>query len=159
MELFESTCKSDLKSTIKPSTADCRQIHRTRGLRHLLFSHLPSALDSTALVWILQYVGFAPYVVFRGFPSSVSLALSISTIPSLIRLFVLGLVAGSPSFGGAYTAIPVVQVEAVLRGGWLPQSVFPDSIAYVLPVTLGIFATFVRFQGGSKDGGAGNSVC
>src|SRR5579859_1083065 len=46
-----------------------------------------------ALLWILQYAGFALYVVFRGFPSPVSLALGIATTPSLIHLFVLGLVA------------------------------------------------------------------
>lgn len=65
----------------------------------------------------MQYVGFALYVVFRGFPSQVALALGIAKTPSLTNLFVLGLVAGSLSFGGAYTAIPFVQVEAVLKGG------------------------------------------
>lgn len=107
-----------------------------------------------AILWIMQYVGFALFVVFRGFPSPVSLALGIATTPSLINLFVLGLVAGSLSFGGAYTAIPFVQVEAVLKGGWLPQSVFIDCIAIgnVLPAPLVIFATFIGFQGGLKDG-------
>merc|ERR1712093_118835 len=81
-----------------------------------------------AVLWILQYVGFALFVVFRGFPSPVALALGIAQTPSLINLFVLGLVAGSLSFGGAYTAIPFIQVEAVLKGGWLPQSVFIDCI-------------------------------
>jgi chromate transport protein ChrA len=105
----------------------------------------------------MQYVGFALYVVFRGFPSPIALALGIAPTPSLINLFLLGLVAGSLSFGGAYTAIPFIQVEAVLRGGWLPQSVFIDCIAIgnVLPAPLVIFATFVGFQGGLKDGGLG----
>lgn len=69
----------------------------------------------------------------------------------------LGLVAGSLSFGGAYTAIPFVQVEAVLKGGWLPQTVFIDCIAIgnILPAPLVIFATFVGFQGGLADGGLG----
>merc|ERR1712093_323189 len=91
-----------------------------------------------AVLWILQYVGFAQ-------------------TPSLINLFVLGLVAGSLSFGGAYTAIPFIQVEAVLKGGWLPQSVFIDCIAIgnILPAPLVIFATFVGFQGGLQDGGLG----
>jgi chromate transport protein ChrA len=77
----------------------------------------------------------------------------------LINLFVLGLVAGSLSFGGAYTAIPFIQVEAVLRGGWLSQNVFIDCIAIgnVLPAPLVIFATFVGFQGGLIDGGLGNA--
>lgn len=98
----------------------------------------------------MQYVGFALYVVFRGFPSPLALVLGITQAPSLINLFVLGLVAGSLSFGSAYTAIPFVQVEAVFKGGWLPQSVFIDCIAIckILPVPLVIFATFVGFQGG-----------
>jgi chromate transport protein ChrA len=89
----------------------------------------------------------------------VSLALGIAKTPSLINLFVLGLVAGSLSFGGAYTAIPFVQVEAVLKGGWLTQSVFIDCIAIgnVLPAPLVIFATFVGFQGGLVDGGLRNA--
>lgn len=102
----------------------------------------------------MQYVGFAVFVVFWGFPSPVSLALGIAPTPSLINLFVLGPVAGSLSFGGAYTAIPFVQVEAVLKGGWLSQNVFIDFIAIgnILPAPLVIFATFIGFQGGLKDG-------
>jgi chromate transport protein ChrA len=68
-------------------------------------------------------------------------------------------VAGSLSFGGAYTAIPFIQVEAVLKGGWMSQNVFIDCIAIgnVLPAPLVIFATFVGFQGGLVDGGLGNA--
>ncbi|KAL9104806.1 MAG: hypothetical protein Q9163_000304 [Psora crenata] len=112
-----------------------------------------------ATLFILQYVGYAIYVVFRGVPSPVSLALGVAKTPSLINLFVLGLVAGALSFGGAYTAIPFVQVEAVLKGGWLPQQVFIDCIAIgnVLPAPLVIFATFVGFQGGKVDGGLGGA--
>ena len=112
-----------------------------------------------AILFILQYVGYALYAVFQGVPSPVSLALGIANTPSLINLFVLGLVAGSLSFGGAYTAIPFVQVEAVLKGGWLPQRVFIDCIAIgnVLPAPLVIFATFVGFQGGNIDGGLGKA--
>ncbi|PNP78503.1 hypothetical protein FNYG_08133 [Fusarium nygamai] len=112
-----------------------------------------------AALFILQYVGYALYVVFRGVPSPVSLALGIAKTPSLINLFVLGLVAGTLSFGGAYTAIPFVQVEAVLMGAWLPQSVFIDGIAIgnILPAPLVIFATFVGFQGAYLDGSVGNA--
>jgi chromate transport protein ChrA len=111
------------------------------------------------IVFVLQYVGYALYVVFRGVPSPVSLALGICPSPSLINLFLLGLVAGSLSFGGAYTAIPFIQVEAVLKGRWLPQNVFLDCIAIgnVLPAPLVIFATFVGFQGGLVDGSLGNA--
>ena len=72
------------------------------------------------LLFILHYVGYALYVVFRGVPSPLSLALGIARTPDLAHLFVLGLVAGSLSFGGAYTSIPFVQAEAVVLGRWLP---------------------------------------
>jgi chromate transport protein ChrA len=112
-----------------------------------------------AILFILQYVAYAIYAVFRGIPSDVSLALGIAKTPSLINLFVLGLVAGSLSFGGAYTAIPFIQVEAVLKGAWLSQQVFVDCIAIsnMLPAPVVIFATFVGFQGGLVDGGLGNA--
>lgn len=112
-----------------------------------------------AALFVLQYVGYALYVVFRGMPSPVSLAIGLARTPSLINLFVLGLVAGTLSFGGAYTAIPFVQVEAVLLGAWLPQSTFIDAIAIgnILPAPLVIFATFVGFQGAYIDGSIGNA--
>jgi chromate transport protein ChrA len=113
----------------------------------------------SAILFIVQYVAYAIYAVFRGVPSPVALALGIAKTPSLINLFILGLVAGTLSFGGAYTAIPFVQVEAVLKGGWLPQRVFIDCIAIgnVLPAPLVIFATFVGFQGGNVDGNLGKA--
>lgn len=110
------------------------------------------------LLFVLQYATYAVYVAFRGVPSPVSLALGIAKTPSLINLFLLGLVAGTISFGGAYTAIPFIQVEAVLKGAWLTQRVFVDCIAIgnVLPAPVVMFATFVGFQGGLVDGGFGN---
>ena len=103
----------------------------------------------SAFLFLAQYAGFAVYCVFRGIPSPVSLALGIAKVPDLLHLFLLGLVAGSLSFGGAYTSIPFVQVEAVLLGAWLPQNVFIDCIAIgnILPAPLVIFATFVGYQG------------
>ncbi|KUL89796.1 hypothetical protein ZTR_00460 [Talaromyces verruculosus] len=111
------------------------------------------------ILFALQYIVYAIYVVFRGVPSPVSLALGIAKTPSLGNLFALGLVAGSLSFGGAYTAIPFIQVEAVLKGGWLPAHIFLDCIAIgnILPAPLVIFATFVGFQGGLVDGSLGTA--
>ncbi|KAH7201464.1 chromate transporter-domain-containing protein [Fusarium oxysporum] len=130
------------------------------GLYGIIYTFISRRLwIPAAALFILQYVGYALYVVFRGVPSPVSLALGIAKTPSLINLFVLGLVAGTLSFGGAYTAIPFVQVEAVLMGAWLPQSVFIDGIAIgnILPAPLVIFATFVGFQGAYLDGSIGNA--
>jgi chromate transport protein ChrA len=130
------------------------------GLYGVIYAFVARRLWIPAgLLFVLQYVGYALYVVYRGVPAPVSLALGIAKTPSLINLFILGLVAGSLSFGGAYTAIPFVQVEAVLRGGWLPQSVFIDCIAIgnILPAPLVIFATFVGFQGAYIGGSVGNA--
>jgi len=130
------------------------------GLYGLIYTFIARRLwIPAAILFLLQYVGYAVYVVFHGVPSPVSLALGISKTPSLINLFVLGLVAGTLSFGGAYTAIPFVQVEAVLMGAWLPQSVFIDGIAIgnILPAPLVIFATFVGFQGAYLSGSLGHA--
>ncbi|OCK90506.1 uncharacterized protein K441DRAFT_707767 [Cenococcum geophilum 1.58] len=78
---------------------------------------------------------------------NIFISLGLYGTPSLINLFVLGLVAGSLLFGGAYTAIPFV------------QRVFIDCIAIgnVLPAPLVIFAIFVGFQGGNVNGGLGKA--
>lgn len=130
------------------------------GLYGMIYTFIARRLwIPAAALFVLQYVGYALYVLFHGVPSPVSLALGIARTPSLINLFVLGLVAGTLSFGGAYTAIPFVQVEAVLMGAWLPQSVFIDGIAIgnILPAPLVIFATFVGFQGAYSDGSLGHA--
>lgn len=130
------------------------------GLYGVIYTFISRRLWIPAIaLFLLQYVGYALYVVFHGVPSPVSLALGIARTPSLANLFLLGLVAGTLSFGGAYTAIPFVQVEAVLLGAWLPQSVFIDAIAIgnILPAPLVIFATFVGFQGALLHGSLGNA--
>ncbi|KIM72383.1 hypothetical protein PILCRDRAFT_829780 [Piloderma croceum F 1598] len=43
-----------------------------------------------AVLFTLQYVGYALYVVYRDVPSPVSLALGIATTPDAAHLFVLG---------------------------------------------------------------------
>ncbi|KAI9863602.1 MAG: hypothetical protein M1813_003625 [Trichoglossum hirsutum] len=130
------------------------------GLYGVIYALVARRLWAPAIVlFALQYGAYALYVVFRGVPSPLSLALGIAKTPSLINLLVLGLVAGSLSFGGTYTTIPFIQVEAVLKGAWLSQHVFIDCIAIVnaLPAPLVLFTTFVGFQGGLVDGGLGNA--
>ncbi|KIM25118.1 hypothetical protein M408DRAFT_223676 [Serendipita vermifera MAFF 305830] len=109
------------------------------------------------LIFVLQYVVYGVYVHFKGVPSPLSFALGIAPVPDLPHLFGLGLVAGSLSFGGAFTAIPFIQAEAVLRGGWMLQQAFIDCIAIgnILPAPLVIFSTFVGFYGGNVYGGLG----
>ncbi|KAG0022001.1 hypothetical protein BGZ81_008720 [Podila clonocystis] len=114
---------------------------------------------AAGVIMLLNYVGYALYVVFKGVPSPTALALGIATVPDMPHLLALGLVAGSLSFGGAYTAIPFVQAEAVVLGGWLAKQTFLDGIALgnIIPAPLVIFATFVGFQGGDAYGGLGHA--
>ncbi|KAJ3036939.1 hypothetical protein HDV00_002185 [Rhizophlyctis rosea] len=114
------------------------------------------------LTILALYAGYITYVVLKGFPSKLSLGLGVAKEAEPGHLTALGLVGGLLSFGGAYTAIPFVQQEAVLIGGWITQQQFLDGIALgnVLPAPLVIFATFVGFIGG-KNGhdGDGNESC
>jgi len=69
-------------------------------------------------------------------------------------LFWFGLKAGLLTFGGAYTAIPFVQRDAVVNGGWMSNAQFLDGLALsgLLPAPLVIFATFVGYLGGGPWG-------
>ncbi len=59
----------------------------------------------------------------------------------------LGLKAGLLTFGGAYTAIPFIQHDAVVLNQWLSMPAFLDGIALAgtIPAPLVIFSTFVGF--------------
>ena len=69
-------------------------------------------------------------------------------------LFIAGLKAGLLTFGGAYTAIPLLQNDAVVKGGWLSNAQFLDGLALggLLPAPLIIFGTFVGYIGGGPLG-------
>lgn len=113
------------------------------------------------------------------------MGLGIAKTPDPGQLTALGLLGGLLSFGGAYTAIPFVQQEAVVLGKWITQQQFLDGIALVrclsifeyvivdknikelsclqgniLPAPLVIFSTFVGFLGGRNSGsGKSSSPC
>jgi len=74
--------------------------------------------------------------------------------PTELSLFGSGLRAGLLAFGGAYSAIPFVQRDAVERGGWMTSEQFLDglAIAAVLPAPMVIFVTFVGFLGAGLPG-------
>jgi chromate transporter len=73
---------------------------------------------------------------------------------SILELLLSGLRAGLLTFGGAYTAIPFLQNDAVVRGGWMTNSQFLDGLALsgTLPAPLIIFSTFVGYFGGGPLG-------
>jgi chromate transporter len=69
-------------------------------------------------------------------------------------LFWSGLKSGLMTFGGAYTAIPFLQHDAVEVGGWITNAQFLDGLALsgLLPAPLIIFSTFVGYIGGGLLG-------
>lgn len=74
--------------------------------------------------------------------------------PTAVSLLLSGLRAGVLTFGGAYTAIPFVQRDAVEVGGWMTNAQFLDGLALsgILPAPLVIFVTFVGYLGGGLVG-------
>jgi chromate transporter len=77
------------------------------------------------------------------------------TVSLTAEIFLEGLKTGLLTFGGAFTAIPLLQEAAVSREGWLTDSQFVDGLAMsgVLPAPLIIFSTFVGYLAGGLAGG------
>ncbi|RIA92084.1 chromate transporter-domain-containing protein [Glomus cerebriforme] len=112
-------------------------------------------------VFVLEFIGFGIYIKFKGLPSPLSTGIGIAKeIPDAGHIFALGLLAGSLSFGGAYTTIPFLQVEAVTIGKWMLKQTFLDAIAIgqILPSPLVMFSTFIGYWGGYVFGGHGWAV-
>lgn len=80
--------------------------------------------------------------------TGISLALAASQ-PTSLELFGYGLRTGLLTFGGAYTAIPFLQQDAVVNGAWMTDRQFLDGLALssILPAPLIIFSTFVGYLG------------
>jgi chromate transport protein ChrA len=62
--------------------------------------------------------------------------------------------AGLVTFGGAYTAIPLMQTEVTVLANWMTKQQFLDGLALssIIPAPLVIFSTFVGFVGGGTMG-------
>ncbi len=71
-----------------------------------------------------------------------------------LQIFLTGLKGGLLTFGGAYTAIPFIQQDAVFQNAWMTNQQFLDGIALsgILPAPLVIFTTFVGYFGGGWPG-------
>jgi chromate transporter len=76
-----------------------------------------------------------------------------SAVATPAEMLGVGLRAGLLSFGGAYSAVPVIEADAV-AGAWIDRSAILDGVALagVLPAPLIIFATFVGYAAGSLPG-------
>ncbi|MBI3159688.1 MAG: chromate efflux transporter [Chloroflexi bacterium] len=102
---------------------------------------------------IVKWRGALPPKAMLGLvPIAVPLVLAAT--PTIATLFYYGLRTGLLTFGGAYTAIPFLQHDAVVIGGWMTNQQFLDALALssILPAPLIIFSTFVGYLGGGPWG-------
>lgn len=85
---------------------------------------------------------------------------AIDASPSLLAMLGYGLRGGLLTFGGAYTAIPFLQHDAVVRGAWMTNAQFLDGLALggLLPAPLIIFSTFVGYLGAGPLGAIAMTV-
>ena len=126
----------------------------TAGLTYALAQRRQTLL---AFLVAAGFAGWFMFFAFSGMPTLTEAPDSTTslTIPaSLLTLFWSGLRTGLLTFGGAYTAIPFLQRDAVEVGGWMTNAQFLDGLALsgLLPAPLIIFSTFVGYIGGGPIG-------
>jgi len=88
-------------------------------------------------------------------PAALVLVAGTITLSLSAEIFWEGLKTGLLTFGGAFTAIPLLQEAAVEGKHWLSDAQFVDGLAIggVLPAPLIIFSTFVGYLAGGLVGG------
>ncbi|HSL31310.1 MAG TPA: chromate efflux transporter [Anaerolineales bacterium] len=112
------------------------------------------------LLAVMVAAGFVAWLAFlaiSGMPAveeTPGSTTSVTTSVSIPTLFWSGLRTGLLTFGGAYTAIPFLQRDAVEVGKWMSNPQFLDGLALsgLLPAPLIIFSTFVGYIGGGLIG-------
>jgi len=124
------------------------------GLSGAFYLALRRERRAIAAVILLAWLAALAFAVFGTVAIAQAAREPGTNATSLPMLFLSGLKCGLLTFGGAYTAIPFLQRDAVLRGGWMSNAQFLDGLALsgVLPAPLIIFATFVGFLGGGLPG-------
>lgn len=107
-----------------------------------------------AVVMVLQVVRSGALAGFDALADPLVAGQGALQSVSVPALFWFGLKAGLLTFGGAYTAIPFLQRDAVVQGAWMSNAQFLDGLALggLLPAPLVIFATFVGYLGGGPWG-------
>lgn len=126
------------------------------GIATLVGVHFLITLASAGLLYLVitgPRSGAAPAhaVLLTWF---IGAPLAAAATPGLASLFGYGLRTGLLTFGGAYTAIPLLQYDAVEVGQWMTNAQFVDGLALsgMLPAPLIIFTTFVGYLGGGPWG-------
>jgi chromate transport protein ChrA len=132
------------------------------GIMNSLFEHptLPQWREYIAYFIAACTIGFyILYCQYEGVPSGSLMGgsggFSQGGNPtSNGSLFVLGLIAGLVTFGGAYTTLPFIYSSAVTSGGWLTSGQFLDALAItnMMPTPLVSFVTMVGYIGNGIEG-------
>ena len=117
-----------------------------RGWRGVAIVLLAGLLVASLVLLLLGPAAASP-------PDAVPSVVEGSVEAGPIDLLAAGLRAGLLSFGGAYSALPVIEADAV-AGGWLDRAAILDGIALagILPAPLIMFATFVGYVAGGLPG-------
>lgn len=122
------------------------------GLAQVAFAERQRLLGTVALMLLVSFAA----ALWQPEAAALAPVLQerVTTRASLPQLAWSGLRAGLLTFGGAYTAIPILQKDAVITGGWMTNAEFLDGIALggILPAPLIIFSTFVGYLGGGLPG-------
>lgn len=127
---------------------------------HLALLYIALVSKRKYLAW---FIGIAPLAVFIGViigigPMAELVPMGVGAARTLGNTygshFVIGLLGGLVTFGGAYTAIPFMQYETVLDGQWIPNQLFLDSLAIcaLLPTPLVMFSTMIGYGAGGIYG-------
>lgn len=133
-----------------------------RSLWLIAIGAFAATLLNINFILILLFAGLAYALVNKQLPGKMTLPIllvpasiaSAALSPSALELFGYGLRTGLLTFGGAYTAIPFLQQDAVVHGGWMTNQQFLDGLALssILPAPLIIFSTFVGYLGNGLPG-------
>lgn len=123
----------------------------------LIYTFAERGKTRIALALIIASVFSIIYFAFNISLNTASPAITeviTTSTTNLLTLFASGLRAGLLTFGGAYTAIPFIQHDAVEIGHWMTNAQFLDGLALsgLLPAPLIIFSTFVGYIGGGAFG-------
>lgn len=129
------------------------------GFMNLFFhARLPYSDYFAYLIGAATIGFFILYVALNGVPSPNLIGGSLGSGDgrSFGALFVLGLIAGCVTFGGAYTTLPFIYDAAVKTGQWLTNQEFLDAVALVnvTPTPLVSFVTLVGWIGNGIGGAA-----
>ena len=111
------------------------------------------------IAFVFSIIYFTFNISLNAASPAITEAVTTSTA-NLLSIFASGLRAGLLTFGGAYTAIPFIQHDAVEVGGWLTNAQFLDGLALsgLLPAPLIIFSTFVGYIGGGPLGAVAMTI-